>query len=112
VSGWKPGIRSAVESTAQRQYEFTTPRIVFLVAAVVLWLLLGLGAMARDGDPSSAVGYLLGNLFITLFMSWIVRSAFRLTLRRPVIQPAWTPGLFFGAVVIQILVAAGNSAPN
>jgi hypothetical protein len=112
VSRRKPGIRSAVESSAQRRYELTTPRIVLLVIAVVLWLLLGIGAMARDGDPSSAVGYLLGNLFVTLVFSWIVRSLFRLTMRRPVIQPAWTPGLFLGAVVIQILVAAGNSAPD
>jgi hypothetical protein len=114
VSRRKPGIRSAVESSAQRPaYEFTTARIVILVIAIVLWLLLGVGAMARDdGDPGSAVGYLLGNLAITLFFSWVVRSLYRLTVRRPVIQPAWTPGLFIGAVVIQILIAAGNSTPN
>jgi hypothetical protein len=29
-----------------------------------------------------------------------------------VLYPAWTPGLFFGAVVIQILSAAGNSTPS
>jgi hypothetical protein len=36
----------------------------------------------------------------------------RLIRRRPVVRPAWTPGLFFGAVVVQILIAAGNSSPS
>jgi uncharacterized BrkB/YihY/UPF0761 family membrane protein len=114
VSRRKPGIRSAVESSAQHEYEFTTPRIVLLVIAIVLWLLFGVAAMARDDDGSGSYrfGLLLGSLFVSLLLSWIVRSLYRLIRRRPVLYPAWTPGLFFGAVVIQILSAAGNSTPS
>ena len=100
-------------SSARPEYEFTTPRIVFLVIAIVLWLLLGVAAMARESadEPSHSVGYLLGSLFFPLLVSWVVRSLYRLIARRPVIHPAWTPGLFLGAVVIMVLSAAGNSAP-
>jgi len=28
-----------------------------------------------------------------------------------VLQPAWTPRLFLGAVIIMVISAAGNSAP-
>jgi hypothetical protein len=101
-----------VESTARQEYEFTTPRIVLLVVAILLWLLLGVGAMARDDDGSGSYrfGLLLGSLIASLLLSWIVRSLYRLIRRRPVLSPAWTPGLFFGAVVVQILSAAGNSS--
>ena len=103
-----------MESAARHEYQFTTPRIVLLVVAIVLWLLLGVGAMARDDDGSGSYrfGLLLGSLFVSLLVAWIVRSLYRLIRRRPVIRPAWTPGLFFGAIVLQILSAAGNSAPS
>jgi hypothetical protein len=67
--------------------------------------------MTRDDDGSGSykLGLLLGSLFLSLLISWIVRSVYRLIRRRPVLSPAWTPGLFFGAVVIQVLTAAGNS---
>jgi hypothetical protein len=105
-----------VESSLQHEsraadgdYEFTTLRIVSLVIAVVLWVLLGFGAMARQDEPG--VGYFIGSLFAALLFSWIVRSLFRLIMRRPVIHPAWTAGLFVGAVIFQLLSAAGNAAP-
>ena len=103
-----------MESTARHEYEFTPPRIVLLVVAILLWLLLGVGAMARDDDGSGGYrfGLLLGSLFVSLLLSWIVRSIYRLIRRRPVLSPAWTPGLFFGAVVVQMLSAAGNSSPS
>jgi hypothetical protein len=101
-----------VESGAQHQYEFTTPRVVWLVIGIVLWVLLSLSAAARENsDPSSSIGYLLGSLLISLFVAWIVRSLYRLARRRPVIQPAWTPGLFLGAALFQFLSVVGNSAP-
>lgn len=103
-----------MDGTATRDYEFTTTKIVLLVIGIVLWVLFGLAAMARDDDGSASykVGLLLGSLFISLLIAWIVRSVVRLIRRRPVVRPAWTPGLFFGAVVVQILIAAGNSSPS
>jgi hypothetical protein len=62
-----------------------------------------------DGSGSYKVGLLLGSLLISLLIAWIVRSVYRLIGRRPVLSPAWTPGLFFGAVVVQVLTAAGNA---
>jgi hypothetical protein len=100
-----------VDGTATRDYEFTTTKIVLLVIGIVLWVLFGVAAMTRDDDGSGSykLGLLLGSLFLSLLISWIVRSVYRLIRRRPVLSPAWTPGLFFGAVVIQVLTAAGNS---
>jgi hypothetical protein len=100
-----------VETSAPREYEFTTARIVSLVIGVALWVLLGVGAMARDEDADSSyrIGFLLGSLLMSLVFAWIVRSLARLILRRPVMQPAWTPSLFWIAVVFQLLSAAGNA---
>ena len=98
--------------TARRRYEYTNARIVSLVIAVVLWFLLGFAAMGRNATDGSEVGYLLGSLFFALLISWVVRSLYRLVRRRRVLQPAWTPGLFWGAVVLELLSAIGNSAPD
>jgi hypothetical protein len=98
------GIRSAVDRAVQRKYEFTMPRIVTVAIAIVLWLLLSVGAGRQSDDPSGAVGAFLGSLLPSLVLSWAVR-------RRPVIQPAWTAGLFVGAATVALLSAAGNAAP-
>ena len=100
-----------MDGTATRDYEFTTAKIVLLVIGIVLWILFGVAAMARDDDGSAGnkVGLMLGSLFVSLLIAWIVRSVYRLIRRRPVLSPAWTPGLFFGAVVVQVLTAAGNA---
>jgi drug/metabolite transporter (DMT)-like permease len=102
-----------VETTAQQrpEYEFTTLRIVLLVIAITLWVLLAVAATARDADPETTIGYFLGSLFFPLLVAWVVRSLFRLARRRPVVHPAWTPGLFVGAVVLMVLQAAGSATP-
>jgi drug/metabolite transporter (DMT)-like permease len=104
-----------VESSAQQrsEYEFTTLRIVLLVITMTLWVLLALAATARDADSSAetSIGYFIGSLLFPLLIAWIVRSLYRMVRRRPVIHPAWTPGLFTGAVILMVLQAAGNSAP-
>jgi hypothetical protein len=102
-----------VESSAQYHYEFTTTRIVLLVVGIVLWLLLGIARMAGQSDAAGeAVGYLIGSLLFPLAISWVIRAGYRLIRRRPVVQPAWTPGLFFGAAVLIMLANAGNAAPS
>jgi len=99
-----------METSAQRHYEFTTPRIVLIIVAIVLWLLCGVMSATAGAEEgaSYAFGAMLGAMFIGLLISWIVRSAFRLIMRRPVIYPTWTPGLFFGAAFISLLSAAGQ----
>jgi hypothetical protein len=95
------------------EYEFTTTRIVLLVVSIVLWLLFGVARTAREADEASfTVGYLLGTLGVALLVSWIVRSLYRLIRRRPVVSPAWTPGLFFGAAFVAFVNLVGASAPD
>jgi hypothetical protein len=104
-----------METSAQHHYdyEFTTTRIVLLVVSIVLWLLLGVARAAGQSDSAGeAVGFLIGSLLFPLALSWIVRALYRLIRRRPVVQPAWTPGLFFGAAVLIMLANAGNAAPS
>jgi hypothetical protein len=98
--------------TVRPRYEYSTGRVFSLVVAIVLWFLLAFAAMGRDAPEGSEAGYLIGSLVFPLLISWVVRSLFRLVRRRPVIQPAWTPGLFWGAVVLQLLSAIGNTAPG
>ena len=84
----KAGNRTAVEASAQREYEFTTTRIVLLVVSIVLWLLLGVARSARAAeDASFTIGYLLGTLGVGLLVAWIVRSVYRMIRRRPVMSP-------------------------
>jgi hypothetical protein len=99
-----------METSAQRQYEFTTPRIVLIIVGIVLWLLCGVMAASAGAEEggSYAFGAMLGAMGIGLLISWIVRCVYRLIRRRPVIYPAWTPGLFFGAAFVALLSAAGQ----
>jgi hypothetical protein len=101
-----------MEAGTRSRYEFTTLRIVLLVIGVVLWFLLAFGAATRESDGEAVAGYLLGSLLLTLAVSWVIRTGFRFAWRRPVLEPAWTPGLFWGAALIQLLSAIGNAAPD
>jgi hypothetical protein len=86
-----------------------TTASVLLVVAVVLWLILGVSAVGQASDETTTyrVGAFIGRLLGSLLFAWVIRSVYRLVRRRNVTRPAWTPSLFFGAALIELLAAAG-----
>jgi hypothetical protein len=108
LNGNPPGIRTAVEGT-RSQASVGTAGIVLLVVAVVLWILFAVSAVTQAADETGSyrIGAFIGRLLGSLLIAFLVRAGYRFARRRDVLRPTWTPSLFFGAALIEILAAAG-----
>jgi len=89
-----------------------------LFVAIATWLLASLGRAVTKASESSGgapeqAGVFMGTLVVGLVIVFVVRTVARLVRRRPILSPMWTPGLFFGAAGLSLLLVAttaGNAS--
>jgi len=79
-----------------------------LSLAIAVWSLFSLGAAlgaaeTTPGTGAAKAGAFTARLFTALILAYLIRAVWRLIRRRPVLAPAWTPALFYGAAVISLL---------
>jgi len=92
----------------------SSPARALLWVAVATWLLLSVGravtaASESAGSGSRAAGAFIGGLLATVLLVFLVRSVARLVRRRPIFSPMWTPGLFFAAAGLSLLLLASTA---
>jgi hypothetical protein len=84
-----------------------------LLASIAVWALLSIGrgvSAANDasGTAPAQAGAFVGAILGTLLLAFLGRSVVRLLRRRAVLPPVWTPGLFFTAAGLSLLLLAAS----
>jgi hypothetical protein len=85
-----------------------SPVSLRLSLAIAVWSLCSLGAAlgaaeSTPGTGAAKAGAFIARLFTALILAYLIRGAWRLIRRRPLLHPGWTPALFYGAAVISVL---------